>query len=370
MYAPPASRESGKSLLIQYVLLYVLGFLSALLLALLIAPALWRRAVRLTRRRLESTLPMTMAEITADKDAARAEYAAAVRRLEISLKASQDKVLSQSIEISRQHEELKLLEIERNEKAEALRSLAAREDELRLAGESLAKSRADLETRAAEIEELAARFEDASYTSSNRQIELVARESEIEKLVADVATLRKARNEFEQQVKALEQDNKAVREALVLEKRRLAEAEQKLERMRADLSDAQERLERRDRELTRLRPAESGTGDAVVEDDEADDTPGGDDRSRLEGRLTRLLRENRKIRMELAAQKDDAALGDDGALREEMHQLAAQVVAMTARLEGEGSPIDAALAGPAPGGEGASMQSLADRIRALRGLPA
>ena len=37
MYAPPASRESGKSLLIQYVLLYVLGFLSALLLALLLS---------------------------------------------------------------------------------------------------------------------------------------------------------------------------------------------------------------------------------------------------------------------------------------------------------------------------------------------
>ncbi|MFX5480817.1 hypothetical protein ABTD95_19465, partial [Acinetobacter baumannii] len=52
-----------------------LGFLIALLLAALIAPAYRRRTVRLTTDALKRTLPLTEAEIRADKDRLRAEHA-------------------------------------------------------------------------------------------------------------------------------------------------------------------------------------------------------------------------------------------------------------------------------------------------------
>ena len=45
-----------------------LGFLLASLLALMVAPAFWRRAVRLTKRRVEMTMPMSASDIQADKD--------------------------------------------------------------------------------------------------------------------------------------------------------------------------------------------------------------------------------------------------------------------------------------------------------------
>ncbi len=70
--------------MIEYALLVALGFLVAGILALLFAGPFWRRAVRLTTKRLEATMPMSIADIHADKDQMRAEYAVEIRRLEIA----------------------------------------------------------------------------------------------------------------------------------------------------------------------------------------------------------------------------------------------------------------------------------------------
>lgn len=59
-----------------------LGFLAASLCALLVLPALNARAERLTRRRLEALYPMSIVELTAEKDHLRAEFAVRERQLE------------------------------------------------------------------------------------------------------------------------------------------------------------------------------------------------------------------------------------------------------------------------------------------------
>ncbi len=55
-------------------------------------------------------------------------------------------------------------------------------------------------------------------------------------------------------------------------------------------------------------------------------------------------------------------------LREQIHQLAAEVVNLTAKLDGPESPIRKALSMPPAddGGSTGSVLSLADRIRALQ----
>ncbi len=63
-------------------MIFALGFLSAGLLTLLFLPAIWRRAVRLSRRRLEQSLPLSMAEVAAERDQLRAEFAIERRRIE------------------------------------------------------------------------------------------------------------------------------------------------------------------------------------------------------------------------------------------------------------------------------------------------
>jgi len=73
--------------MIELVMVFALGFLIAGLLALAFAPIFWARAVRLSVRRLEMQLPLSMREILADRDQVRAEGAVAQRRIELKAEA-------------------------------------------------------------------------------------------------------------------------------------------------------------------------------------------------------------------------------------------------------------------------------------------
>lgn len=94
-------------------MLVALGFLSAALLGLLIAPAFWRRAVRLTTRRLKEQLPLSDAEIRADKDRLRAEYAIRVHKLEMKVEQANLQRARDTIEINRRDGVISQLEHER-----------------------------------------------------------------------------------------------------------------------------------------------------------------------------------------------------------------------------------------------------------------
>lgn len=68
--------------MIEQIMFFVLGLLAAGLLLIALLPALWRRAVRLTRQALEATLPLSPEEIAAEKDQIRAAHAVEIRRIE------------------------------------------------------------------------------------------------------------------------------------------------------------------------------------------------------------------------------------------------------------------------------------------------
>jgi len=112
--------------MIEILMFVALGFLLASLVAVLLAPPLWRRAVRLTTRRLETTMPMSAADIQADKDELRAEFAIKLRQLELSLEKSKEEAARNLVErnrakvtVDRLNEEIKSLK----------RQLAARGNE-------------------------------------------------------------------------------------------------------------------------------------------------------------------------------------------------------------------------------------------------
>lgn len=67
---------------IEQVMIFALGFLLSGLLTLMFLPAFWRRALRLSTRRLEMQMPLSMAEIVAERDQLRAEFASERRRIE------------------------------------------------------------------------------------------------------------------------------------------------------------------------------------------------------------------------------------------------------------------------------------------------
>ena len=106
-------------------------------------------------------------------------------------------------------------------------------------------------------------YDDASFTASSRQLEIVARESEIEKLNNDMATLRSERREIDRRSQEVAAESQAAREALKAEQERALALEARIERLLATIADRDEKIDRGEREVARMRDtvkASTGAG--------------------------------------------------------------------------------------------------------------
>ena len=128
----------------------------------------------------------------------RAEFAMSTRRLEMSFKTFREKAAVADRRDQPQPRGAQAALAERSERHEALTRLEVQCGEISAPNcasartscsvltEKLDEAEKLLEQRALEIEKLGRMYDDASFSASNRQIELVARESEIEKLSNDM----------------------------------------------------------------------------------------------------------------------------------------------------------------------------------------
>ena len=117
--------------MVEPIMYFAIGFLVSTLLGLAIMPLVHGRAVRLTTRRLEAATPLSMAEIQADKDQLRAEFAMSARRLEMSVDQLKAKTTSQLAELGKKTDAINRLKVELGEKTAAIFSLEAREKSLK-----------------------------------------------------------------------------------------------------------------------------------------------------------------------------------------------------------------------------------------------
>ncbi len=117
--------------MIESIMYFGIGFLLAALLSLVVIPLVHGRAVRLTMRRLEAATPLSMAEVLADKDQLRAEFAMSTRRLEISVEQLKDRTASQLSELGRKTDEINRLKAQLGEKSTAIFALEAHDKALR-----------------------------------------------------------------------------------------------------------------------------------------------------------------------------------------------------------------------------------------------
>ncbi|MGB8639491.1 MAG: hypothetical protein WCD30_15355 [Pseudolabrys sp.] len=99
--------------MIETIMYFGIGFLLAALVAVALIPLVHGRAVRLTIRRMEHSIPQSMAEIQADKDALRAEFAMSTRRLEIIVDELKNKHTTALAELGRKGNAINRLKIER-----------------------------------------------------------------------------------------------------------------------------------------------------------------------------------------------------------------------------------------------------------------
>jgi hypothetical protein len=113
--------------MIEATMWFGLGFLLACLLALIFAPYVHERAVRLTTRRMLATAPLSMAEMQAQKDHLRAEFALSTQRLERCVENLKAKATCQLTEIANRTVTINRLKVELDKKSAMILALQARE---------------------------------------------------------------------------------------------------------------------------------------------------------------------------------------------------------------------------------------------------
>ncbi|WP_404934617.1 hypothetical protein [Nitratireductor sp. L15S-10] len=408
--------------MITTILLILLGFFIAGFLALALAPLVWRRAVRLTTKRIEASLPLSANELEAEKDRLRASHAMAARRLEMNIESLNRKTSSQLVEISRLSDEARQLAEARDaqdrviaelrdETEKQRTALAENAEVISMLEAKLEEALSELEVRGTALTELNDRYEEERLLASSRQIEMVARETELRKVEDDLAELRRDRKDAIRAAREAETGRKEAEAGLKVAEKRNADLQKKLEAQMRALYEHEEKLERREAEIARLRKEMNAVSEASLSEQAARRlneveaecdrlsreladkslqvrtllSEGGakttgpqkiseSDQEKLKTRISRLLQENKKLRAELSEKKKNGKASvsktaydapADEALREQIHSLAAEVIGLTASLEGESSPIAEALQSPETGGDGRPM-SLAERVRILR----
>ncbi len=189
--------------MIEPIMYFGIGFLVAALLGLLFVPLVHNRAVRLTMRRLEAATPLSIAEIRADKDQLRAEFAMSTRRLEMSVEQMKTRTTSQLAELGKKTDAINQLKKELGEKTTAIASLEAREkhlrdqlgateDEFALKSSALREAERALADKEAELAKLVAELGERSILADSQRVELASVRTQIETMKLSVADYERA----------------------------------------------------------------------------------------------------------------------------------------------------------------------------------
>ena len=215
--------------MIEWLMFGALGFLLGCLLALMLAPPLWNRAVKLTTRRLEATMPMSLTDIQADKDQLRAEFAIELRKVEVALDKAKDKAARELIEANKRRVDIQVLN---TELGTVRNQLQENENANRVLQQTIKRRLPDLDSRLKAAKKALAELESVNAELRNTLA------SQSEALKAARGTLHSQRADIERLRTALEAGG--VRGSGKADARAINESQ----RLSAELSRTQEELER------------------------------------------------------------------------------------------------------------------------------
>lgn len=413
--------------MIEPIMYGAIGFLLSMLCGLMIVPLVHNRAVRLTTRRLEAATPLSMAEIQADKDQLRAEFAMSARRLEISVEQLKSRTTSQLAELGKKSDAINRMKLELGEKNATIFALEAREkavkeqlrateEEFAARTEALRAAEQALTDKQSELSRLNIDLNDRSIVADTRQVELVALRTHVEELkmrvgeaeqqfAASQSRLTQARSDAETtgqhlleargRVENLSQRVTDLDRQLIVQVKEAEMLSSRVDDLESRLADQGKLLAERDYENAQLRKANEIAEREVTElRDEIDLANSGrwpalekvkTEKAAAEEQL-RLARDERtRLQRDVNAIREQAESSwatermENALLRERINDIAAEVAKLAMQLEGPNSPIEAmlgseparpvngvAVTGSAAGSIAPQGGTLAERIRALQ----
>src|ERR1700753_4067995 len=392
--------------MVEPIMYLGIGFLVSMLFGLMIMPLVHSRAVRLTTRRLEAATPLSMAEIQADKDQLRAEFAMSARRLEMSVEQLKNRTTSQLADLGKKTDAINRMKIELGEKNATIFSLEAREkavkeqlrateeehaaktESLRLAEEALTAKTTELGKRGTELS-------DRSMVADSRQVELVAVRAQIDELknrVGDAekefastqARLAQERSDSENATKELGEARGRVENLsqrvtdldrqLIVQVKEAEMLGNRVNDLETRLATQGKLLAERDYENNQLRQLNEAAERTARElRDEIAAMNGGKspaldklrtEKAAVEEQLRVARDERSKLQRDINAIQQQAESSwatermENALLRERINDIAAEVAKLAIQLEGPNSPIEALLASePAKPANGAANRS-------------
>jgi len=217
--------------MINALMFGALGFFLGCLLALMLAPPLWNRAVKLTTRKLEATMPMSLNDIQADKDQLRAEFAIELRKVEVALEKAKEKATRELIEANKRRVEIAVLN---TDLATVKGQLQENENANRVLQQTIKRRLPDLDTRLKAAKKALAELEQV-----NGELRATVA-SQSDALKTARTTLHNQRSDIERLRMALEAGGGGGMRGGKADARTLADSQ----RLTAELSKVQEQLER------------------------------------------------------------------------------------------------------------------------------
>lgn len=370
--------------MVEPIMYFAIGFLVSTLLGLAIVPLVHNRAVRLTTRRLEAATPLSMAEIQADKDQLRAEFAMSARRLEMSVDQLKAKTTTQLAELGKKSEAINRMKFELGEKNATIFQLEAREksvkEQLRVTEEefavkttSLREAEQSLTNKQNELAKLGHELSDRSQLADTRQVELAAVNTQI-------IALQQRVNDAEREFTEAQQKLALTRDESSSASRDLTAARERVENLAQRVTDLENQLVAQTKEAellgTRANDLESRLAvqgkmlaERGIENHQlrqqleavqgSDTAASGNlsafeklrsEKAQLEEQLNAAREERGNIQRELNAIKSQAESSwatermENAVLRERINDIAAEVAKLAITLEGPDSPIEAILA--------------------------
>ncbi len=336
--------------MIEPIIYMAIGFLVSMLISLMILPLVHNRAVRLTTRRLEAAAPVSKAEIQADKDQLRAEFAMAARRLELSIEQLKGKSVSQLAELGKKTDAINRMKLELGEKTAAIFALETREKALQEQLRAIAEPAPCQSTEQAvaenrdELTRLNRELADRSQAVENQHIELNAARMTIE-------TLKGRVEDSENQLASTRRQLDQQRAESATTANELTEARARVETLSQRVSDLDRQL------VEQVKATESQASRA----------------DELSGVMAAAKATPPERDATGASTAETAERSGNALLRERINDVAAEVARLAITLEGPDSPIKAILAAdpphPAKSANDATIAvepTLADRIRTLQ----
>jgi chromosome segregation ATPase len=333
-----------------------------------------------------------MAEIQADKDQLRAEFAMSARRLEMSVDQLKHKTTSQLAELGKKTDAINRMKLELGEKNAAIFALEAREkavkeqlrateEEFAAKTEALRQAEKALTDKQGELARINTELNDRSTMAETRKVELVAVHTQIDALKNRVGDAEKefaatqARLELERtaseaasrdlsdargRVENLSQRVTDLDRQLIVQVKEAELLGNRVNDLEGRLSTQGKLLAERDYEVNQLRHAKDAADRTIKElRDELTLTNSGSwpaldklksEKAAVEEQLRVARDERAKLQRDVNAIQQQAESSwatermENALLRERINDIAAEVAKLAMQLEGPNSPIEAMLA--------------------------